>query len=197
MSAVHNRSEEQLAMNFSQRMGLEPAIKPLQKDSMDRELRASLWNAFEMLLVPSFAREWYLMRGSTLDGLSRDFFVSLWVNFYKRPMHTLPADGETALNVVRTWFLADERTTWDRIYQFVEFVANLSGGLKDQASGFVKACNVVLERENSACRFVGMTLAPITSDTEIKAIEDAASAEAGVLSPVSTHAKAALRLLSR
>jgi len=45
-------------MNFSQRMGLEPATKALQRDSMDRDLRNSLWNAFDICILQWFKAIW-------------------------------------------------------------------------------------------------------------------------------------------
>ena len=54
-------------------------------------------------------------------------------------------------------------------------------------------CNVFLEKENSAYRFVGNEIVEITSDVEIKAVEDALSS--GVPA-VQKHLQTALSLLS-
>lgn len=76
------------------------------------------------------------------------------------------------------------------MYDFVEFIANFGYHEDD----FVADCNIDLKKHLSAYRFVGTTLAPITSDEEIKAVEEAASRE-GKFSPVALHIETALNRL--
>jgi len=181
-------------MNFSQRIGLEPSIKPFQKDSMDRELRNSLWNAFEICFLPSLERSWY-SSFSSRAGISATLLVSLWADFYKFPLHTLPSGAEDAVNMVRKLFFDEANVPWNKVYDFVQFIANLGDPLRREANNFREYCQQVLKREFSAYRFVDKTLAPITNDAEIMAIEEA-SKDDSLLRPVSTHIDTALKLLT-
>jgi hypothetical protein len=182
-------------MNFSQRLGIEPAKKPFQKSSMDWELRNSLWNAFNLTILPSLKRQCTLGAPGSRVGVNGDLLVSLWVNFYKWPVDTLPIQAPAALDVVRKWFFDENHTSWNKVYDFVEFVANL-GALREEVEEFVTACNFILERELSVYRFIGTTLTPITNEAELKAIEEAASLNDSLLCQVSTHIETALKLFS-
>jgi hypothetical protein len=99
------------------------------------------------------------------------------------------------LDLLAHWYF-HETTPWNKVYQFIEFVGNLTNDLRDEADAFRRACNLVLERECSAYRFVGTTIAPITSEAEIKTIEEAASMNTNPLRLVSTHIDTALKHLS-
>ncbi len=168
-------------MNFSQRIGLEPATKALQKNSMDWDLRNSLWNVFELLILSPIKRGWGLSPRSR-DGHSGTLLVNLWVHFFKWPLDSLYDDPSFAFRTVREWYF-NEKVPWNRIYDFVQFVAELGDDLRAWAVTFQSACNRVLEREFSAYRFVNGTLTPITSEAEIKAIEKAASLDTSLMRP--------------
>ena len=197
-------------MNFSQRNGLEPVQTPFQTHSMTQELRNSLWNAFDMTFLALLRVYWDSSRHATdvrrqleirresaasKEGLNRQILTPLWVDFLKFPLPSMPANAIQATSKVTEWFLND-KTTWNRVYEFVEFVAGLGEGLDETAKEFVRKCNKMLEREGSAYRFVGKTLSPITTEAEIRAIEVAASTGHSLLRPVSMHIEAALKLLS-
>ena len=181
-------------MNFSQRMGLEPATKLLQKDSMDSELRNSLWNVFRLCMIHPHVQEWE-WSGSSHAGSSATLFVNLWLHFFKDRLDTLPNHPIHALETVKDWYFSP-RATWNKVYDFVQFVGNLGRELQACAEAFVRACNLVLEREFSAYRFVNGTLTPITNEAEIKAIEQAAFLDTSLLRPVSQHIDTALKLLA-
>jgi hypothetical protein len=51
MEAAVCLSKVEHSMNFSMRMGLEPAVRPIQRDSMDDAPRNSLWNEFDRLIL--------------------------------------------------------------------------------------------------------------------------------------------------
>lgn len=181
-------------MNFSQRMGLEPATKPLQKDSMDLELRNSLWNAFELYMIRPLVQQG-VCSGSIRAGSSATLFVSLWLHFFKSRLDTLPNDPIYALENVKNWYF-NPKVSWNKVYDFVQFIGNLGGELQVCAARFMDACNLLLEREFSAYRFVNGTLTPITNEAEIKAIEQAASLDTSLLRPVCQHINTALKLLA-
>jgi hypothetical protein len=83
--------------------------------------------------------------------------------------------------------------SWYQVYEFIEFIAK-NGSLKVKDS-FIECCNIFLTRENSAYRFIGDTIAEITSTEEIEEIEQAiigSTPYAGV----KEHLKSALSLMS-
>jgi len=182
-----------MSLNFSQRMGLEPATRPFQKNSMDRALRTSLWNA-------------YLLH---CHETNEAFVRVLWIEFLKWPW---PVDDISLLlngyqKRLEEWILDPQKAPWNKVYEFVEFAADL----KDRANppprvrrkksptashAFIAACNDILERECSAYRFVGKILVPLTSEQEIEAVHKAASMDDDLLRPVSMHMQQAVKLLS-
>jgi hypothetical protein len=89
---------EELPMNFSQRVGLEPASKPIQTDSMDGALRKGLWNEFDMTVLEGLRSQWprgvdYLWSRNPPNAA---LFVRLWRYFFKSPLSTLPVDARQA-----------------------------------------------------------------------------------------------------
>lgn len=83
------------------------------------------------------------------------------------------------------------KLAWNEVYDFLEFIFNNLDNY--QRKLFVIECNKALERENSAYRFVGAHIAPITSEVEILSLENA------IFSPykeVSGHIDKALALYS-
>jgi AbiJ N-terminal domain 4 len=170
-------------VDFSKRMGLEPAVKPFQKDSMDGYLRNGLWNVFDLHILPYFRREWvpgsdFIYSRTNPNPL---LFVNLWKDFFRWPLPTLPQWAQEALGTIHTWFYNPESAPWNRVYDFTEFVANIQWPFDALREDFIQECNVVMEREFSAYRFIGTTIGPITNEAEIKAMVDAASMDTDLL----------------
>ncbi len=184
-------------MNFSQRIGLEPATRSFQTDSMDWQLRNSLWNCFEMAFGTEMSRQWQYVTAESNAGLNGEVLMALWVGFFKWPLSHLPQQASLAFEQVHRWYFTEKHATWNKVYEFIEFVANLRGKqARELTDIFVRMCNGMLEREFSGYRFVGTTLTPITNKAEIAAIEEAAALDDSPLAPVSTHIEAALKLLA-
>jgi AbiJ N-terminal domain 4 len=178
-------------VRFSERHGHKTARQTIQIDSISQELRNSLWS----LLKIHFWDNVY--HSSAFGGafLSRDpqinmFCRRLWFSFFRRPLDTLTDDwGRGVLPFLRKYFFACE---WWEVYDFVEFVGNNcpSPSEKDK---FIKACNMQLEAEMSAYRFVNGLISPIADDAEIAEVDVALAGPEG---PVRTHLRRALELLS-
>lgn len=175
--------------SFSQRKGLKPIKSIMQIDSMDDDLRNGLWNALEV---------YYWVHGRTYNVHSISDHPGLelllhwiWLNFFKRPIDTIEEFWESARLVLRNWFF---KSSWDEVYSFIEFIANSSPDDFD-ADEFTQFCNIVLEREMSAYRFVDRRLVQLTTEEEIAEIEEAINAPTA-LKPVSTHLKTAIALLA-
>jgi hypothetical protein len=178
-------------MNFSQRIGLEPTVKPFQKHSMDKDLRNGLWNAFWM---HAFQHQY---RNRRSIGTDRFYALArrLWIEHFKRPVDELPSNSEGVIAVIRPWFLEYLNTPWNRVYDFLDFTAQ---ALDDPAVAelFTRECNATMEKEFSAYRFVAGHIMLITDEAEIASINQAASVDSGPLGTVSVHIKHAAKLLS-
>ncbi|HLW00979.1 MAG TPA: hypothetical protein VKT82_20130 [Ktedonobacterales bacterium] len=184
-------------MTFSERMGLKQRV--IQVDSMDDDLRNSLWNVlivyFDKLRSPI----------TVLNGLRMTTSMELlteriWFDFLKKPGDEMPKKGPDTIRQLKSYFMGCE---WFEAYDFIEFIANTSSQSivcidPKILKGFLEACNDMLGREGSAYRLVGRKLVPVTSDQEIAAITGALSATntTANLRLVNTHLKQALTLLA-
>jgi len=153
---------------FSQRSGIRPLSKAIQRESIDDELRNALWTSF----YETFVQAYYHDTGS--GGFpyyeyreEMEFWLySLWINLFKAPSDTKPKFPK-AIGQLRANFFQAE---WHWIFDFLEFSAKHS---KTCGPLLIKRVNVQLERENSAYRFVGSEVVQITDATEIGSIEEA------------------------
>lgn len=176
-------------MRFSQRQGITPATKFIQREEIDQDLRNSLWNALTLLYWETYRRPGNSMygrsddvRGSNMETL----IVELWLHHFKKTVDSIQEYWEHCLKELRVFFF---RAEWYEIYDFIEFVADR--GPKDRKEQFIAACNSILERENSAYRFVNEQIVEITSAEEIEAIESALLSS-GPYSGVKEHITSAL-----
>lgn len=183
-------------MKFSQRLGITPVEKILQIDSIDEELKNSLWSVLTAFYWEKFDRPKWDM-GSRVDYISRSnigsLFQALWLYYFKKPIDTIPThfyDDRGGLRILRQYFFSAE---WFEVYDFIEFVA--AHGPEQQKDMFVSVCNSFLERENSAYRFVNGKIAEISSSEEISEIENAISKSTPFYG-VKQHLKAAITMLS-
>lgn len=170
-------------MKFSQRLGFSPVKDLVQIESMDDDLINSLWSVFLENMVEK----------TPLFDLG-SFMKRLWFNFFKYPLDTLSlwddgsASPDYVKKVLRKYFY-DPKTEWYERYDFIEFCA------KTSSKNFIDIINAVLEREQSAYRFVNKQLVQITSSLEIKEIEEAIL-KSNKYSSVNTHLNTAIHLLS-
>lgn len=174
--------------SFSQRKGIKP-VKSIQVDSMDADLRNSLWNALSICYWERF-EDYSSIRSSRKKELDT-FLLGLWMLHLKKPIDAVKRPWHHIHKEMREYFFICE---WQKIYEFIEYVANKCPlDLTDVT--FIPICNKFLEREVSAYRFVGTKITEITSETEISEIEEALKAE-NYLKPVANHLERALDLLA-
>jgi hypothetical protein len=172
--------------SFSEKYGFEPVRKVIQSQSMNAPLRNGLWSALYDYYFWRFTSTAYFReQGYELHHL----VVQIWKEFFKFPVDSIPFTSVECSRVIRTHFF---EFIWYKVYNFIQFCTNAYEGDQKHNSDFRKECNRVLERENSAYRFVSNEIAPITSDAEITEIEKATSAN----DPIATHLKTALNLLA-
>lgn len=176
---------------FSQRHGYSPLTNAFQREGADEALRTKLWNILKLSIWDDYKPPGYGYEEKTKH--IAQMVLRLWFHFLNRDIDSLPefrSDyGEKgAYGILKRYFFSCQ---WFEVYDFLEEIMNdKSQLLTPEAREWM---NNELERHNAAYRFVGAQIAEITSETEIRAIEDGlADADA----PVRTHLDAALRMLS-
>lgn len=180
-------------MRFSQRIGIAPASKLAQRESIDDELRSSLWSLLSLFYWDTYeppSSEIY-GRSDYVDGSNLHMLmVQLWLHFFKQPTDTIDKWWKDCYGRIRKYFFSAE---WYEVYDFIEFI--VQHGPKAQKAKFIEVANTHLERENSAYRFVDDQICEITSAQEIAEVEAALSAT-DRFKGVNTHLQSALSLLS-
>lgn len=180
-------------MKFSQRIGLTPAKKSFQKDSIDEELRNSIWNAIHIFILNSL---------STFSGNNSDpdftlFAKRLWIHFFKRPVDSLVESGyqldkRYCIKIIREWFFEAE---WYEVYDLLDYCIHENFPISK--NDFIKHLNAIFERENSAYRIIDSKLSPITNTLEIEEIEEALKQKSFTgVTEVNVHLSSALNKLS-
>lgn len=177
-------------MDFSQRMGYLPASKVIQTESIDKDLRNTLWN----ILSACYWNKFYGAYGSNaVEGSNyHAFIVRLYANHYKFTIDTIPWAWDNILEELRTQVLQGE---WHRVYSLIEFIYENAPEFDDNSEEFIFMCNEAFTRENSAYRFVNGLLTPVTSKDEIEEIELAIK-NSDIYSGVRTHLESSLSMLT-
>jgi len=172
---------------FSQRKGLKKIRTEIQIESMDSALQNKLWNLLKIYYWDKMSGEW-ISNNRSLEVL----FTGIWHNYFKKPLDEMPRLWDTLYKYIRSYFFG---CSWDEIYEFLEVVVyyyeNEYG--KDTNNKFQEACNIALEGELSAYRFVKGKIIENTSKVEISEIEEAMESP---LKVVNTHLENALRLMT-
>jgi hypothetical protein len=171
---------------FSQRIGLEPKELPIQRESMNDDLRNCLWNVLYHLYT---SYVYYSYGTAYWNDEGKRAFNSYWHLFFKWPLDKMLNSPEIAIKTVREKFF---KFAWNEVYDFLEFTSDY---LYDKRSKeFRDSCNIVLERENSAYRFIDKYITEIVSKKEIESIENALNVSKPYKA-VSTHMESALNYL--
>ncbi len=155
-------------MRFSQRIGKTPANKKIQLESMDDDLRNSLWNT---------------IKGAYLDQvISENLHKCLWRNLYKEPVDQVPSSQDATINFIREVYF---NYVWHEVYDFIEFMLNIDfdqEGVKVSSwsqfdiGNFIIELNEILERESSAYRIMDKKIIPISNELEFDGVNNAISA---------------------
>jgi len=170
-------------MLFSQRKGLTPVRKAIQRESVDIELRNLLWSTISIIfsLWESYAYGW-TSNSEEINTLLRRY----WLGFFKWPADTQPGFDGTVQEMRAQFF----KFEWNQVLDFVEFTAK---SLQTMSEPFCEQVNQYLEQENSAYRFISGEIVEITDENEISAIEEGIKKGPKA---VSEHLNVSLRLLS-
>jgi len=177
--------------SFSHRKGIKPPRDKLQVSSVDEDLRVGLWNTFKEVYWKEVGMFRIFNIPPYLYGTSIYFLHKrLLTDHFKIPLESEYISSLAGIHSkVKELFF---QSKWNEVYDFVEFVAR---NYSDQSTcqEFMRACNRVLEREQSAYRFVGGKIAEIISEMEVSEIEEALQIP---VSSVSMHLNRALELFS-
>lgn len=178
---------------FSQRQGIKPIKNVMQVDSMDDDLRNTLWNNLCFHYWDNVHRH-YISEFSMYCPSIEVLLKRIWHNYYKKPIDTMNDIWSHTYDEIRNYFFSYK---WNEVYDFIEFVANSYPSNRNDLANikFMRACNFVLQDEVAVYRFVGGRIAQITSETEIAEIEKALSVPDS-LKPIKIHLKTALDLLA-
>jgi AbiJ-like protein len=153
---------------------------------MDDALKNALWNVAYNMFWSRFS-----MLEEINNSVHGGILIMLWSDHFNMRVDELRTIARLALVDIKSLYVA---SNWASVYEFVEFIAECQFA-KAYTREFLTACNSALEKHISAYRFVGATLAPITSEEEIAAVEQAMDQE-GKFGPVATHLQTALARLA-
>jgi len=152
---------------------------------MDQDLRVSLWSVFYLSFVKK--EQFQSMPSKGYGHLLR----SVWFLFLKKPIDEFEANSRSLVDTIKTGFIEWE---WFCVFDFLEFVVKINS-YEEVIDEFMSTCNRHLEREVSAYRFVDKQIVEITSEEEIKEIEQVINVD-DKFHGVRQHTKTALSLMS-
>lgn len=171
---------------FSQRIGAAEAPTIIQLESISDALRNSIWN-FVCSLFQEGESGW-----RRIAEISAQFF-------FKSAVDELPGYNHRCHEWLKTRFYA---LKWFEVYDYVEFVVEWNEKSKVRQryrkDQLTVVFNRIFEEELSGYRFIAGELLPLSSPSEVAAIESAlATTSAKGLVGAHAHISAALRLLAK
>lgn len=175
--------------SFSQRYGYKPIKNIVQIETIDDELRISLWNALDSFYWSKVEPQYILDCEANRHVLW--LLQHIWSEYFKLPLDTIGSSWAPAYKYLRNYYFS---CYWNEVYDFIEFVANhyYNDSVNDS---FREECSRVLKREVSGYRFIGDTITQITAEEEVIEIAEALQGKRA-LETVVTHLKSALNLFS-
>jgi hypothetical protein len=170
-------------LRFSQRQGFAPVRTQLQVDSMDEPLRNWIWDIVKALcLKVEYSRGF---SGKTI----LPFMYPWWCVYLKKTEDTMLLEEKAAIASIRKYSFAAE---WHEVYDIVEHFGRQFRH-KVEFDKYTEKINKALKGESAGFRYVGGKITPITSTSDIAALETALQLK---VSSVQTHLNHALTLFS-
>jgi hypothetical protein len=153
-------------MRFSERIGKRPKKVDIQVESLDDDLRNSLWNIITLFVTEPMNYDSWVS-----ESPFKTFFDKLWFSHFVEPIDKIPGSTERLTQELRRRFYE-----WDYldVYDLINFMAQQEYPPFNKEE-FIESCNVVLKRELSGYRFIHDSLTPIINDQEILEVEKAIS----------------------
>jgi len=168
---------------FSDRLGITQPPNEIQVDTINDDLRNSLWN--------------WILEVLQYDRGEKSIRL-IWKDHFKMPLNELNNSYSRNVALLHEYFVKSE---WFEAYNFVEFIfQNIV--VKVQRPNSFKAVednlNHVLERELAGYRMLNMELVPITDKQEVESVRQAMSEPSSLgLEGPSLHITKALSLLGK
>ncbi|MDD4353876.1 MAG: hypothetical protein PHN56_05460 [Candidatus Nanoarchaeia archaeon] len=186
-------------MSFSERNGYKKIKTEFQKESMDDDLKNSLWNC-----ISNYFFNYFKDAVAYSNALGYDFKIrfieDLAFNFFKITIEDLPTYKLDLIKSIKNWIY---ETDWFNVYDFIEsiinFIKNYDYSISEilDNSSILKnleyILNFILKRELSGYSLISGMITPIISDEEIKEIEKVLDFP---LKGVNIHIQTALKHLS-
>lgn len=161
-------------MKFSERQGYAAVKNFIQKDTMDDDLRNSLWNALTIYIFEplSIGINEYGAYSSSTNSQTEDgtwLIKYIWIHFLKKPIDTIPRKASDAFNLIRNYFFQCE---FYEVYDFIEFLVQNLIQISLNTSSLTDTLNAILEKECSAYRFMENRFVEITTAEELNEIRE-------------------------
>jgi hypothetical protein len=173
-------------MKFSDRIGITKPPDVFQLNSMNDELRNSLWNAIAKTIKPDSSTSTF-----------KKFLEDLFLRFFKESITSLPySDFDCRTNLENRFM----QLKWYDTYNLLEIIIKIveTHSTKINQKGFVELINYILKEELAGYTIINGLFVQITNPEEIKSIEDAQSTPVTKgLKNVSEHITTAVTLLSK
>jgi hypothetical protein len=169
---------------FSHRIGVTAPI-PLQIDSMNDDLRNTIWNWIYGLIEQNYTE-------------SESIFRWLAIGFFKRSIREVPSES---LHHGSNWFQKLYMgLQWHEVYDLLELIVeHVAEVTRPQLTRerAIEIVNRLLERERSGFRFVAGVLSPLTNEVEATAVSSAIEiSDMKGLKGVYDHLSSAVRCFS-
>ncbi|OGI00128.1 MAG: hypothetical protein A2039_01820 [Candidatus Melainabacteria bacterium GWA2_34_9] len=148
-------------MLFSERIGIK-STKLLQINSIDDDLRNSLWNVFIDRII----------NANYFENIAKE----IWKNFLKKPVDDIPLTStwtdqtkRFSKDWIKSIFLKSEYYV---VYDLLEFIIVSLKKYHYVSESFIKNCKEVLEKEKSGYKIINNQVVPISSEIEVHEIEE-------------------------
>jgi len=89
-----------MTLRFSQRIGKMPIKATIQTESIDEDLKNSLWNVFMVFYLSKMTGCEYVYYSGY-----KEFVNSLWANFFKLPLDDIPWNDNKMHNIFNLLFM--------------------------------------------------------------------------------------------
>jgi len=173
---------------FSQRKGLKPLQKAIQRETLDQETRNKLWSGIKLTVLDNYHIP-LPYESRDIDNKTKivwRLIIKLWLNYFSKPIDTIPSYTEV-YKIIRDYFF---QCKWNEALDFLEFIAkNIP---KQWQESLIEISNSFFTAESSAYRFLGVEIIEISDENEMSAVEEALDSKL----PYIVHLPRALELLS-
>ncbi len=183
-------------MLFSQRIGLKPVGKLVQREALDEDLRNKIWNILKLQVwdhwepVPGA----YSMRSRSHEALKLEKMLqSMWFHYFKKPLDVQPqfheaSRGKSYYSLLREIFLGGD---WHEVFDLLETI--IQHMPREWRSSAIDFLNSTLKEENSAYRILDVHVVEITDENETSEVSVALEKN---INTVKLHLRRALELLT-